>query len=662
MSSSTLKPSELSTMTALLVVAAFVVTVLPHLGAMPPWLAGFILAAAGWRAAVALYDWPRPGLWLRMLLTFGGVALVVLHFGTLWGRRAATVLLCAMVAAKLSETFRLRDARIVAVLGFFLIATQFLFSQQLLFLFYLAAGCLMSVIALVQIQRDADFGPARAIGSRAELFGPGAALTALAVPFALLAFVLFPRLSSPLWGVPDNALDARTGLSDEMAVGTIASLFADDSPAFRVRFDGPPPDPEALYWRGPVLTRFDGRTWRRAFWSDRPAARIPPVDARAVSYRVQFEPNERNWLMALDTPARWPEDARLTADYELVRTKPVTSLIEYEVTSQPTFVDTPELPQTLRRAALALPENSNPRTREHARRLRQQYPDDRALIDAVLSWFNTDSFFYSLETAPLGRNGADEFLFDLRTGYCEYYASAFVILMRAAGIPARVVTGYQGGFWQRADDYLLVRQSDAHAWAEVWLAGSGWTRVDPTAAVSPARILEGSRNAVPAARGWLDADWIYGLRNQYDRVQHLWNQWVLGFDFDRQQRLMNRIGLGDLPLPLRALLLVAAGLAALLPMLWLLRRAAMQLRGHSRLDRAWAAVRQRAAHRTDPGPAGETPRELLARMRGRLANIDELSRLVAQYYVLKFGLPDQAPSLDGFCRRARAWRPRRIKG
>ncbi|MEO2003453.1 MAG: transglutaminase-like domain-containing protein [Candidatus Poribacteria bacterium] len=219
--------------------------------------------------------------------------------------------------------------------------------------------------------------------------------------------------------------------------------------------------------------------------------------------------------------------------------------------------------------------------------------DDAALIDEVLRWFNEGPFYYSLDTAPLGRHGADEFLFDLRTGYCEYYASAFAVLMRHAGIPTRVVTGYQGGYWQASDEYLLVRNSDAHAWNEVWLEGRGWTRVDPTSAVSPTRILDGARSALPGAGGWMNADWAFQLRNQYDRLQNLWNRWVLGFDAERQESMLRRLGLQSLGLAGQAALMVAAVLL-LAPLAWWLRGLlAGTRRTHDPLLRAWRRVERR---------------------------------------------------------------------
>ena len=652
--------------TVMLVIGAFLFAALPHLAAMPPWLAVAIVLAAAWRGAVELFELRRPNWLIRGFLTFGGLALVVLHYGTFWGRRAATVLLCVMIAAKLSEMFRLRDARVVAALGYFLIATQFLFSQQLVLFAYLVIGCALVTAALMRIQRDADCvseptqDASPTLAGAAHMLRDGFLLMLLAVPFALVLFTLFPRLASPLWGMPENALDGRTGLSDEMSPGTIANLFSDDSPAFRVTFDGPPPPRNQRYWRGPVLWRFDGRTWKRLFYSNRAPERTPRPGPGAIAYTVQLEPSERRWLFSLDYPVRAPEGARLTADFELINKNPVTTLMAYDVISQPDFQDSVNLLQTMRRFALLLPEGSNPRTQAWAQELRNRYADDRALIDAVLAWFNEEDFFYSLETAPLGRHGADEFLFDLRVGYCEYYASAFVVLMRAAGIPARIVTGYQGGFWQAADEYLLVRQSDAHAWAEVWLEGQGWTRVDPTAAVSPSRIREGARSALSGTRGWLSGEWLYQLRNQYDRLQNLWNRWVLGFDAGRQQNLLASLGLDNLPPGVKAALLVALAGLVLVPLALLLQAVTSGRRRPDRLARAWLRLQKRLHRAGISLNVSETPLEMARRAADVLDNGHELITLAGEYSKLRYGHFQSPKAVTRFQRKTGDWRPVRM--
>ncbi len=639
-------------------IAAFIIAALPHLAAMPAWLAAGIVAACGWRLAAAWRHWSPPPAILRLALTGLAITLIVLAFGGLWGRRTATALLCVMLAAKMMEMFTLRDLRLVASVSFFLIATQFLFSERLLYLGYLAVGSLVATIALVRIQNvEAGETDSAAPGAEVQAIGSAATLLLMSVPVALTLFFLFPRLAQPLWGLPDQVMDGRSGLSDDMSPGSISNLFLDDSPAFRVEFDGPPPPVDQRYWRGPVLWDFDGTTWTRPFFSDTPSRQFVPEGDASLTYTVQLEPHERRWLFTLDYPVRGPEQALITVDHQLLSRHPVTALTRYELVSNPEFIDMPDLPEGARAAALRLPEGRNPRSLALAEELRARHPDHRDLIAAVLSWFRTEEYFYTLSASPLGRHGADEFLFDLRAGYCEYYASAFAILMRAAGIPTRVVTGYQGGLWQAGSDYLLVRQSDAHAWTEVWLEGSGWTRVDPTAAVSPDRIEQGARSVIDGPRHRLDLDWLQTLRNRYDRLQHMWNRWVLGFDHDRQRQFLQKLGLPDLSTErIAALMLLVLTLVTGLVSLFLLRRA--RPRSTGAVDRAWHAMLRRLQRRGLRKRLEETPLEFAARVEAALpAHGGAFRRLAATYCRIHYG--DQAEHEADFIDQAKGFTPRR---
>jgi protein-glutamine gamma-glutamyltransferase len=640
-------------------IAAFAFAALPHLAAMPVMLAAVIVLILAWRAIAGWRRWPAIPGWLRVILTLLLLGLVVALHGALWGRRLATAMLCMMLAAKMMEMYRVRDLRLVASVCFFLIATQFLFNERLIYLGYLLIGCWLATMALTQIQQIRE-GPHQATveptaaSSVGKLRG-SLALLLLAMPVALALFVLFPRLAQPLWGISDAAMDGRTGLSDSMSPGSIAELYIDDSPAFRVEFDdGRPPPADQLYWRGPVLWQFDGSTWRRAFFSDQDAPEEVPVTENSLRYRVQLEPHERRWLLALDYPVRSNRpESRVTIDHQLVARHPVTALSQYEVISTPDFRDL-QLNPGQRLMATHLPRDRNPRTLELGAELRERYPDDRELINSVLRWFREDEFEYSLMTGPLGRHGADEFLFDLKSGYCEYYASAFAILMRAAGIPTRVVTGYQGGFWSEAGQYLLVRQSDAHAWNEVWLEDTGWVRVDPTAAVSPLRIRDGARGLVDSGRFMVDSDWIRNLRNQYDRIQRAWNDWVLGFDAERQNRLLQRLGLPNLDATgITVLMMLAVGLVLLPVTVFLLRRPRPRVRGPH--ERAWLKLLRRLRRRGLARLVHETPLEFARRASARMPDTEatELVQLALMYSRLHYGPNDptlEAPFIEACAR------------
>ena len=629
-------------------VAAFLIAATPHLLAMPPVLGLVVVLTCAWRLIAAQQRWRLPPGWLRLALTLAAIALLAISYGGLWGRRAATGLLCLMLTAKMLELYRIRDLRMVASVSLFLISAQFLFDEKFVYLVYLFGGVLAIFTALVRIQ-GVETGHAAPPGGERRFVRDGAFLLLAGLPVALILFVTFPRLAEPLWGLPDEVMDGKTGLSDSMSPGSISELFIDDSPAFRAEFEGSPPPPRQRYWRGPVLWRFDGDTWERSFLPSRtPAVNVPP-SREDLHYTVQLEPQERRWLFALDYPVNAPEQAGISLDFQITRRNPVTTLTQYRVRSNPGFTDMPQLPETIRRLALDLPDNRNPRTLEMARELRERFDDHRALIEHVLDWLREEPFFYSLEAPPLGRNGADEFLFDLRTGYCEYYASAFAVLMRGAGIPARVVTGYQGGFWQDSGQYLLVRNSDAHAWVEVWLDGNGWTRVDPTAAVSPARIQSGARSAAGDVAG---LDWLRSLRNRYDRVRHLWNAWVLGFDAERQSRMMRFMGLPGLSSTGMALMMVGTLGVVVLVVAWAwLRKPA---RSSDPVQRAWLRL-QRRLQRQGVGPAiGETPLHWAERVAPRLSDGDRLLELAELYCIIRYGdrnESDLAREFIGGCRR-----------
>lgn len=573
--SSGLSASTAASRSMLWVIITLVVAAFPQLILMPLPLALACLLPLGWRILAELKSWQPLPPWVRYLAVGLALAALAVAYGGLFGRRASVSLLTVMLALKLLECHRIRDARMVVSFSFFLCSTQFLFTQGLIMPIYGAATVILGLIALAQLQRVEAFSskPANQPGSApllAEL-GFSLRLLLLALPVCVAFFVFFPRWGTPLWGVPETTLDARSGLSDSMSPGSIENLFMDDSTAFRVEFSGEVPRQSLLYWRGPVFWNYDGSTWSSSFYGRNVlATELPTETATSWRYRVQLEPNERNWLFALDYPTGAPHDARVTLDFQVLQREPVTQLLQYELVSNPQFVDTPQLQKTIEFIALDLPENLNPRTAELMRQWREETPDDAALIRRTLEWFNQEPFHYALNAPLLGSQAIDSFLFDTRTGYCEHYASAFTVMMRMAGIPARVVTGYQGGWYNPSADYFLVRQSDAHAWSEVWLEGSGWTRVDPTAAVSPLRVERGSLDAIDQPRHMLDFSWVRSLRNTMDAMEKNWNTWVIDYNHQSQSKLFEGIGLGQLrPIGLVGILFAILGVLAviLLPIL-----------------------------------------------------------------------------------------------
>ena len=539
--------TALSRQATIWVVAALCISMLPQLVSMPAHLVPITLLPVVWRLLAEFRGWKPMPMLLRILATGFAVAALVITYGGLMGRRAAVSMLVLMLSLKLLETFRIRDARIVASLSLFLCGTQFLFSQGIPMIFYIIACLLSALIAMMFLQRGEAYGNlCKAPDTDRNIFtelGFGASLMALAFPIGLALFLLFPRWGSPMWGIPEDALDARSGLSDSMTPGSIQGLFMDDSPAFRAQFEGAMPRHGQMYWRGPVFWDFDGSSWKVSYLSRNLKADNKPDPERApFRYTVQMEPTEQKWLFALDYPALVPNGTRLTMDYQLMSRRPVTRLYRYVMASDPGFQDSPKLKQTLLRAALELPMDFNPRTAELIASWREDAQSDTEIIQRALAHFNQEQFHYTLNPPLLSRHTVDEFLFDTQEGFCEHYASAFTVMMRMAGIPARVVTGYQGGYYNNIGSYVLVRQSDAHAWSEVWIRGSGWTRIDPTAAVAPERVEQGAVDSLEQRRHMFDFEWLRDAKNTFDLFQRGWNNWVVAFGADRQSRLFSIFG------------------------------------------------------------------------------------------------------------------------
>ena len=566
--------------------AAAALALLPLLMTLPPSLGiGFGLTAP----VVALLAWrkPLPG-WLRALLALALVMAVFAVLGTRPGRDTGSALLAAMLALKPSELRSLRDARSLAGFALFAPFAAFLLDQGPLVM-VLALAAFLATLLTLQRLADLEAGVAPPVlGQRLATTGR---LVAIGLPLALVAFWLVPRLATPLWGVPERAL-ARPGLSDSMSPGGWLDLMADDTPALRAQFHGATPRLDQMYWRGPVLLDYDGRTWTRSNWLE--ALPPPPVQSGPArwSYDLEVEGTDRRDLPALDLVTATPQDAHLSHGFSLVTARPMSVATRWQLQSAPPATFDPKLRPTVRQHALALPPEHDPRTRALGRQWRQEAgDDDQAIIDRALAWIRAD-FIYTLDTGLPGRHAVDEFLFDTRRGYCEHFSSAFTVLMRSADIPARVVTGYTGGYRNPFGDYWIVRRLDAHAWVEVWLDGRGWVRVDPTAAVAPERIYDTLEQRAASAGGGMDMLRLGNFGDVADWVRRGWNDLVLGFNASRQQALLSPLGLGQLqPAQLLGLFIAFAALA-LAGMVWLLARGE---RERDPLLRAWHKLNRRYA-------------------------------------------------------------------
>jgi transglutaminase-like putative cysteine protease len=607
----------------------------PHAPHVPGWTVAFCLAALLIRLVAGWQRRPLPSR--ALLFAFAGVAIagVLFSYGSIFGRDSAVTLLLAMTVLKLLEMHTQRDITVAVVLCYFLAITNFFYNQTMFTAVYSVAAAWLITGTMVSLEHQAT--PARF----QQVVRTSGVLLAQAVPVMLILFVLFPRLEGPLWGLPRIENSGRTGLSDQMSPGSMSRLSLSDDIAFRVSFDGPTPDTKQLYWRGPVLWDYDGRTWKagqRITLSDLRYQSLGP----ALNYAVTLEPHDQRWMFVIDLPSRLPEKSVLTRDYQVISYAPIRQRLRYTAESHPEYrVGTDALSAELERA-LELPANAAPRTRGLIRQWVADGQSPRELAERVLRMFREQPFIYTLEPPPLERDPVDQFLFQTRRGFCEHFASSFAVMMRAAGVPTRVVTGYLGGEINPVDGYLVVRQSEAHAWAEIWTRDDGWIRVDPTAAVSPLRIESGIATALP------DTDtqpllrrtqlkWLIKLRHRWDAVTNAWNQWVLGYSQERQSRFLSSFGFSNvgwqdmiITLMIATAVIVSAFAIA---MFMRLRRKDADV-----VQRLWLRYCNVMAARGVTRKASEGPRDFTERVASRLPSLRERARRIGELYIeLRYG-------------------------
>lgn len=638
---------------------ALAAVLLPSLLRLPPWLAAGCLALLGWRLAGDLRGWALPDRGWRLLLTLLGIGAVLLGYRTLFGLDAGLALLSVMLCLKLLELRTLRDAMLVVFLGWFLVAGGFLLDQSIFVGAYLLLTVWLLTAALIALNHPG--GPAHR-----DYLRRAGQLLLQSLPIMVLLFLLFPRLPGPLWGVPKDSLTARTGIADHMTLGAISALADSQEVAFRVQFDGPIPSADRLYWRGPVLWITDGRRWDPLPHDFPPAwFRAPPsyeALAEPVRYALTLEPHDERWLFALELPAAPPPGLDLSADFQLWLPHKATTRQRYELAAH-TRYRTGALSEEQRRLALQLPTGRNPRSLALGRKWADGAPAD--IVRTALEHFRAQPYWYTRRPPPLGEHAIDDFLFTSQRGFCEHYAAAFVTLMRAAGVPARVVTGYQGGERNPLAGYLIVRQSHAHAWAEVWLDGQGWTRIDPTAVIPPQRVaaetdLQRFRSTdaplLHADLGWIGRS-LSRLRYGWDALNAAWNQWVLGYDHRRQQELLQRLGWLYFGWQgVVAILFGAIGLILATVALFLLQQGRPPLDAAARLyaRHCRRLARLGLQRRPHEGPADFARRAAAARP-DLAAAVGEISAL---YIALRYGAAKTA-TLAQLRRAVARFRPRR---
>ncbi len=614
-----------------------VLVIAPLLRDLPLWISAGYLLAVGWRFLHTHWRWPEPGRWLRWALAAAAVVLVYRYFGTLLGREPGVSLLVLLTGLKLLELRSLRDAAAAALLLLLIVLGGFLYDNSLLLGLYTLLAVVTVTAALVRLQH-----PGLAPLAVARIAG---VLVAQALPLMIVAYLLFPRLPDAAWGFQVSQRAGTTGMPEQMRPGNISALNLSDEVAFRAYFETAPPPPGALYWRMRVFWDTDGQAWQEG----------PPLRAHnslrspsdPVHYRVVLEPSDKPWLPVLDLPAAAPVEVRARAGfiYEAPRVRYERQTYDFVSVTR---YQTGPLDAAERARALALPALVSGRVQRLAAVFAAGARREADTVRAALDYFNREPFVYTLAPPPLGRDPVDQFLFETRRGFCEHYAAAFVTLMRAAGVPARVVVGYQGGVYNDTGNYLIVRQADAHAWAEVWLPERGWTRVDPTAAIAPSRIEHGidavrrlSLQGLPLNAAadavlraiqlpWIDRAWLR-TRLAWDYLNFSWYLWVGDYSLERQTRFLAQIGLTEWSVPVMVLIL--AQLVLLYALLQLRRRRSTDV-----VQQWYERYCRKLARAGVARGSAEGPLALAQRARARYPEARAaIDAITAHYVALRYG-------------------------
>lgn len=564
--------------------AAQLVVMLPFAFYLPVWLIPVMLASTYWRIRVIKGHSAQPGLIARMFVVVLGGLGVLLSGMPLVSLDAMVSFLLLGFAFKSLEVIRQRDALVVVFIGYFLVAIQFLFSQSMLAGAYGAISLIVLTGALIANQQS----PAQQLSQNATRSSLKMASLMLiqCLPLMVLVFVFMPRFS-PLWSIPNFDTQAKTGITDRMAPGDIANLSKSDELAFRVSFKGRKPTSDEMYWRGLVLNHFDGKSWQQFEeqydthelklrlqyeqpWQPEQVA----VAGEPFEYEALYEKTGQSWLFTLTPTVAVEGKLSLFGDYRVMSNSEIQSPLMMRALAYPDSRRDLALTPTARRAALQLPASGDPRSRALARELRDSVGSDQEYVTLVSQRFTDQAYYYTLHPPLLGDTDTiDKFLFDSLRGFCSHYAGSLVFMMRAVGIPARIVVGYLGGQWNKNGDYLSVHQFDAHAWTEVWLEGQGWKRVDPTAMVAPSRVEGGLEAALEYEGSFLEDQlfsahklkWLDGIRQKLDSIQYGWRRWVLGYDGESQADLLKSIldKLSSIPLAV-----LVGGLFAGIFLLW----------------------------------------------------------------------------------------------
>ena len=537
---------ELTKLQIYYLIGFLALSVFPHFFNLSKTVSFFFVAILLIRSVANYYSLKHLPRWLVFILLAIGLAIVTVQYSGSVGKDFGVSLLVAMLGLKILEIKNYRDAYVLLFLCGFMLITQFLYNQEILltlYVFSLTAFILVLLLWLNQIERKPKI---------LAFLKTVANLSLQAIPVMVILFIFFPRLDSPLWGFDTESSSAITGISGSISPGSISQLSQSSATAFRVKFTDAEaiPKPELRYWRGPVMVETDGINWQ-ADEDPEPAEIKYRATGKSVSYQITAEASRDKWIFALDLPAAIPAGTYVTKEYAVRSENKINKRTTYSLTSYPSYYANLASSQDLQ-AALALPDNITERMYDLVKNFQNKSNSTTEFIASILNHFNQQNFIYTLRPPRLRDNPADEFLFETQKGFCEHYATSFVLLMRIAGIPARVVAGYQGGEWNPTGNHLIVKQSDAHAWTEVWIEDLGWQRFDPTAAVSPERIEyaidpDNIREGEPVVFQIQADSFIGSMFRQAvwlaDSLDLNWHRWVVGFSQDRQNYFLSSAGL-----------------------------------------------------------------------------------------------------------------------
>jgi len=646
--------------------------VAPHASRLPIWILALYAVAVIWRLQVHRGRWSFPGRWVKVVMILSGFVGIYASYGSFVGLEPTVALLLIAFALKLLELSHRKDAYVLLFLGYFICLTQFLFSQDLLVTLYALVSVTVVTTALVAIHRPGEHQ------FKLGTLHVASVMLLQALPLMIVLFFLFPRFG-PLWTVPIKNHTAKTGMSDFMKPGDVASLSQSADVAFRVKFDGEIPVKSALYWRGLVLSRIEQGVWSALSFYDLPANQLRPqeviIGGEPIRYNVIMEPTQQRWLYGLKYARSDTRTVMQASDFRLFSPTLIETEFMYTVDS---WTDVP-VEETLsdwrRTTETQLPPTGNAKTRKLSLELREEAGSNAAFVDLVLDRFRVEPYVYTLRPGLLPEEDSiDAFLFQSQRGFCEHYASAFVFMMRAASVPARVVAGYQGGEINPINKTVIVHQFDAHAWAEVWLASRGWVRVDPTAAISPLRIEFGLEEAMASEGSFLSAMLLSParyrsipllnlLRLRYDALTYRWQTWVVGFDSERQFNLL-RSFFGETTAKAFAILLLGSWALVLLPVAISLFRAP-DIEPVRPLAKHYRIFCKRLARLDLIRGAGETPSQFAQRVAEEFPDYaEQLWQITDLYNQLAYAdaqrsAGNAAQNLQHFARVINRFRPKR---